>query len=388
MPLTPEAFRGKPQNKSPTTKQASSTKGDEDPGESMFPKLIVPPAVTAAAEFTKAAEAFLAAASIIHLAPHPLMLLGPFVPPAVTSAAEFTKAAEEFLAAASSIHITPHESMLQPIPELPARSHWTKEKDDYLKLHYHSLLAKEIADHVGMSYYQTVSRARRLKVANTLVTWSREETIFLLEHIQTEPLPWVAEQLGRTMAAVSLRPKQLGIFPGWSGHDDQVLLQNLGKRTNAEIGQMIRRPEYAVDKRVRFLKNDTSEFSRAGLSRLFESKGKEWIDGLIYLPVRPAEVNKRKWTSDEIEILREYYPKKGSIWCAAKLGMLAERIRHKAQSLGLHSNKVTPPWSAEDDAWLLANVHTLAREKCAKHLKRTVGAVSVRASVLGAFKLA
>lgn len=349
MPLSPQALHGKPQDKSATTKHVLATKSDEDPDEKI--------------------------------------LLEPFVPPAVTSAKVFRKAAESFLNAASSFHLAPHESLLKPVPDLPPRSRWTKEKDDYLKQHYHSQPVEQIADHVGMSYYQTTNRARRLKVANTLVTWTREETIFLLEHLQTDPLPWVAEQLGRTMAAVSLRPKQLGIFPGWTGHDDQLLLQNLGKKTNAEIGKLINRPEYAVDKRVRFLKNETSEFSRAGLSRLFESKGKEWVDGLIYLPVRPAEVNKRKWTSAEIEILREYYPKKGSIWCAAKLGMLAERIRHKAQSLGLHSNKVTTPWSAEDDAWLLANVHTLAREKCAKHLNRTVGAVSVRASVLGAFKL-
>lgn len=350
MPLTPQALHGKPQNKSVTTKQASSQNLDEDLDETMLPE--------------------------------------PFVPPAVTSAAEFRKAVGSFLAFASNINIAPLESMLLPIPDLPPRARWTQEKDDYLKQHYHSQPVEQIADQVGMTYYQTTSRARRLKVANTLVTWTREETIFLLEHIQTEPLPWVAEQLGRTMAAVSLRPKQLGIFPGWTGHDDQLLLRNLGKKTNAEIGKLINRPEYAVDKRVRFLKNETSEFSRAGLSRLFESKGKEWVDGLVYLPVRPAEINKRKWTSAEIEILREYYPKKGSIWCAAKLGMLAERIRHKAQSLGLHSNKVTKPWNAEDDAWLLANVHTLAREKCAKHLKRSVGAVSVRASVLGAFKIA
>lgn len=350
MPLTPQALHGKPLTKSATPKQTSSSKGAENPDEAI--------------------------------------LLEPFVPPAVTAALEFRRAAEAFLTDASSLQLAPHESMLAPVPDLPPRSRWTKEKDEYLMKHYRTQSVEEIAEHVGMSYYQTTSRARRLKVASTLVTWTREETIFLLEHIQTEPLQWVAKQLGRTMAAVSLRPKQLGIFPGWTGHDDQLLLQNLGKKTNAQIGELINRPEYAVDKRVRFLKNETSEFSRAGLSRLFKSKGKEWVDGLIYLPVRPAEVNKRKWTTAEIEILKEYYPKKGSIWCAAKLGMLAERIRHKAQSLGLHSNKVTTPWSAEDDSWLLANVHSLAREKCAKHLKRTVGAVSVRASVLGAFKIA
>lgn len=350
MPLSPRALPGKVQSEPVPSKHSSSIKSPKDLDETMQ--------------------------------------LEPFVPPAITSAAQFRKAADAFLVAAQDLHITPHETMLLPVPELPERIRWTKEKDEYLMRHYHSLSVEAIADHVGMSYYQTTGRARRLKVANTLVAWTREETIFLLEHIQTEPLPWVAERLGRTMASVSLRPKQLGIFPGWTGHDDQLLLRNFGKKTNAEIGKLINRPEYAVDKRVRFLMNDTSEFSRAGLTRLFESKGKEWVDGLIYLPVRPAEVNKRKWTSAEVEILKEYYPKKGAIWCGAKLRMLAQRVRHKAQSLGLHSNKVITPWSAEDEAWLLANVHTLPREKCAKHLKRSVGAVSVRASVLGAFKIA
>lgn len=301
----------------------------------------------------------------------------------VTAGIEFTQALELFKTWTSNLRVSGPD---ERIPTLPAPTRWTRSKDEYLIEHYHKLSVAEIAETLGMSYYQTTSRARRLNVSYRLSSWSREETIFLLEHIQTEPLPWVAEQLGRTMAAVSLRPKQLGIFPGWTGHDDQVLLQNLGKLTHEQIGKLIDRPAYAIDKRERFLRNEEFEFSRAGLSRLFASKGQEWVDGLIYLPVRPAQVGKRKWTKSEIEFLKKHYPKKGSIWCAAKLGIVAEKVRHKAQVLGVNSERAIVPWTAEDDQWLLDNVHKLDRLECARMLNRTKGAVSVRASVLGAFK--
>lgn len=335
---------------------------------------------------TKAASAPAPANAPSRVAQDDVLTLEPFISPDKTTTIELGKSAASFNQEADSLYLTPIEELLTPLPTPSRRVKWTPSKDAYLKKHYHTKPVAEIAEAVGMSYYQTTSRARRLKISNTLSSWSREETIFLLEHIQTDPLPWVAKQLGRTMAAVSLRPKQLGIFPGWTGHDDQVLLQNIDKLSHQEIGKLISRPAYAVDKRIRFLTNHDFEFSRSGLSRLFAAKGKEWVDGLIYLPVRPAEVGKRKWSKSEIEFLKANYPKKGSIWCAAQLGMTAERIRHKAQTLGVKSAKITKTWTAEEDQWLLDNVHILDRMKCARHLKRTKSAVSVRASVLGAFK--
>lgn len=308
----------------------------------------------------------------------------PFETSESATATLLTDSASRFDEEASSLHLTPIEELLAPPPV--QRATWTRSKDAYLKKHYHIKSVAEIAEAVGMTYYQTTSRARRLKVSNTLSSWSREETIFLLEHIQTDPLTWVAEQLGRSMSAVSLRPKQLGIFPGWSGQDDQVLLQNIDKLTHAEIGKLINRPAYAVGKRLRFLTDHEFDFSRLGLIRLFEAKGREWVDGLIYLPVRPAEVGKTKWTEEQITLLQKHYPTKGSIWCAAKLAMSPERVRHKAQTMGIKKTTVARSWTAEEDKWLLENVLKLDRMECARHLKRTKGAVSVRASVLGAFK--
>ncbi|MDM1715101.1 hypothetical protein HX137_31255 [Pseudomonas sp. 165] len=308
----------------------------------------------------------------------------PFENSESATATLLTDSASRFEQKAGSLHLTSIEEILAPPPI--QRATWTRSKDAYLKKHYHIKSVAEIAEAVGMTYYQTTSRARRLKISNTLSSWSREETIFLLEHIQTDPLTWVAEQLGRTMSAVSLRPKQLGIFPGWSGHDDQVLLQNIDTLTHAEIGKLINRPAYAVGKRLRFLTDHDFEFSRLGLIRLFEAKGREWVDGLIYLPVRPAEVGKTKWTEKQIAYLQKHYPTKGSIYCAAKLAMSPERVRHKAQTMGIKKTTVARPWTAEEDKWLLENVLKLDRMECARHLKRTKGAVSVRASVLGAFK--
>lgn len=303
--------------------------------------------------------------------------------PKSASVHDLSKAVEHFEAEAATLQLPKLETKIGE-RSLPSGL-WTKEMDAYLKDRYHKDLGKNIAAKLGVTYYQTTRRARELGISIPTASWSRDETIFLLEHLQTEPLTWVAEQLGRTMAAVSLRPKQLGIFPGWTRRDDKILLKEI-KLGREFVGKLINRPAYAVEKRERFLTNHTGEFSKAKIEKLFEAKGKKWIDGLIYLPVRPTEVGKERWTEDHLAFLRKNYPIHGSTWCAEQLGVTGKRVRHKAISLGLTLINGPSPWSAEDDRWLFDNVLRLSREECAEHLNRTVAAVSVRASIIGAFK--
>lgn len=259
---------------------------------------------------------------------------------------------------------------------------WTAEMDQYLEQHYRNETAKTIAVAVGVTVHQVSRRAEYLGLRTRQPTWTKIETIFLLENIQTEPLKWIGVQLGRSLAAVSLRPKQLGLFPGWSRKDDNALLKHRHNMSYAQIGKLIRRPAYAVEHRTRFLTDDGYDFSRAGLERLFGARGRAWLDGLIYLPLREASENVHRWSEADKEFLRKNYSTKGGQWCADHLGVTPQKVRRKALVLGLSAQSKGRPWTSEEQQWLRANINNLSRQACAKKLGRSTIAVSVKASEL------
>lgn len=268
--------------------------------------------------------------------------------------------------------------------ELPPDD-WTPAMDAYLRDNYHKIIVKEIASTLGVSHNQAAHRARKLGLGTPQPSWTREETIYLLENIQSQSLADIAKHLGRTTPAVNLRPKQLGIFPGWTAADDKVLLKMRGEISFEAIGRMINRPAYAVERRMRFLTDDAFEFSAKGIRRLFAEKGKHWIRGLIYLKVRKAHAEKHQWTEAEKDFVRNNFPSKGAVWCGKELGIPTNSVRHKAAALGVVNEKPTRPWTSEEEDWLRENVLVLDRKTCAEYLNRSVAAVSVRASVIGAF---
>lgn len=259
---------------------------------------------------------------------------------------------------------------------------WTAEMDQHLRQNYRSEPAKSIAETIGVTVHQVSRRADYLGLRTKQPTWTREETVFLLEYIQTEPMRWIAEQLGRSLPAVSLRPKQLGIFPGWTRKDDSTLLKHRKTRSFAQIGKLIRRPAYAVEHRVRFLTDDEFDFSRAGLERLFVSRGRAWLDGLIYLPVREASENVHRWSEADKEFLRKNYTTMGGPLCADHLGVTPSKVRRKALVLGLSAGSKGRQWTSVEEEWLRKNINKLTRQACAKKLGRSTMAVSVKASAL------
>lgn len=52
----------------------------------------------------------------------------------------------------------------------------------------------------------------------------------------------------------------------------------------------------------------------------------------------------RKWTKEEIEFLKEHYPKKGKKWCMEQLNISEGAVRQKAANLGLQARGVSEAW--------------------------------------------
>ena len=48
---------------------------------------------------------------------------------------------------------------------------------------------------------------------------------------------------------------------------------------------------------------------------------------------------RRDWTEEEINFLREFYPKQGRKYCGEKLNRSIESVRRKAESLGIKLEK-------------------------------------------------
>jgi hypothetical protein len=98
-------------------------------------------------------------------------------------------------------------------------------------------------------------------------------------------------------------------------------------------------------------------------------------------------MSKRRWfwTAERDQLLRDHYDSQTETITrlARCLGFPRFAVRSRAMALGLARTKELA-WSAEDQAYVLANWHRLAVVTMAKHLGRTKTAVALKAKRLGA----
>jgi len=55
------------------------------------------------------------------------------------------------------------------------------------------------------------------------------------------------------------------------------------------------------------------------------------------LSLEANKTKKDRWTKEENNILKEFYPNKGVIWCSNKLNKSLYQVKHKVRYLGLHT---------------------------------------------------
>ena len=98
-------------------------------------------------------------------------------------------------------------------------------------------------------------------------------------------------------------------------------------------------------------------------------------------------IRKQVWSEKELEILYKYYPDEGSQIIKRLPNKTVSQIASKAQTLKIKSNSSLCPrnnkWSPEEDE-IIREFYPYEGKLCASHLdKRGEGAVQQRAALLG-----
>lgn len=90
----------------------------------------------------------------------------------------------------------------------------------------------------------------------------------------------------------------------------------------------------------------------------------------------------RKWTQDEIGVLKEHYPTKGSKYCSELLGRSRNAVKKTAGFLGIDTC-INRQWSKKEDETLQQCYVKYGAEYCVGLLDRTCGAIYERVKILG-----
>lgn len=89
----------------------------------------------------------------------------------------------------------------------------------------------------------------------------------------------------------------------------------------------------------------------------------------------------KRWTEEEIKILKRHYRKRGANYVAKFVEHSPDTIMNKARELELRTGKFRP-WQKWEDNYLLRNYHIKKNSSIAKTLKRTIRSVHHRAEFL------
>lgn len=95
----------------------------------------------------------------------------------------------------------------------PAPRRFTEAEDGYLRAHYRSSSAGDIARHLDRGIHQVRKRAGKLGIAVPIKGWSEAEDGIIRAAWGKRMLADVARELGRCNATVSERAKRLGCHP-------------------------------------------------------------------------------------------------------------------------------------------------------------------------------
>jgi len=247
-------------------------------------------------------------------------------------------------------------------PPNPGRSsrylRWTKEEDNILRTYYPKRGSRYTAEMLGRSITSVQHRALKLGIpGNGVRVWTEMEVRYLRSRYPQTPVSRICRTLHRSEQSVRGQINRLGlgaVAPApWTEGEIAYLRAHYGKVKVAELAEELGRSTDAVEIKA----------GKLGLSRknvqLTEEDVRYVLDNLGTIPYTRM---------------------------AAKLGVDVKKLMRLAARHGYKARGSCRAWSEEDDAYLRASYGSTSRKAIAEHLGRTVGAVGVRAGMLGLTK--
>ncbi|HVZ40296.1 MAG TPA: hypothetical protein VHI13_13535 [Candidatus Kapabacteria bacterium] len=251
---------------------------------------------------------------------------------------------------------------------------WTPAEDAFLRKHYPTMRAMDIAKHLGRSAQSIQYRTRKLGIPATAaytareVHWTAHDESMVRKLYGRIPMNELSKRLGRTEKAIQGRAGLLGLslrtankaLPQlWTTAEDEELRRLYKSQlTNHEIARKLGRPYGSVCHRAQ----------QFGLKK-----------------ERPERV---EWTAEEDRQLRKLHKTFAPTEIAKRLGRKHHVVRARLYKLGILVRRTAKPpiWTTKEDRLLakLYGRHPVA--EIAERLGRSMNAVKSRAARKGVAK--
>ncbi len=247
-------------------------------------------------------------------------------------------------------------------PQNPGRSsrylRWTKEEDAILRAHYSKRGSRYTAEILGRSVTSVQHRALKLEIpGNGVRVWTEMEIRYLRSRYPNTSVARICRTLHRSEQSVRGQINRLGLgatAPApWTDGEIAYLRSHYGRVKVAELADELGRSPDAVEIKA----------GKLGLSR-----------------------KNVKLTDGDREYVLQNLGKIPYTKMAAKLGVDVKKLMRLAAKHGYHARGTCRPWTVEEDEFLRQKYGAMARKAIAEQLGRTVGAVGVRAGMLGLTK--
>lgn len=185
-----------------------------------------------------------------------------------------------------------------------------------------------------------------LRVAPRKGAWTSSDDWQLRQAWGAVELRLLAPMLGRPASEVRRRANELRERRSqgeWSRSELQLLKKLYGTRSDAdlEVSLMRSRGEItAAAKRLCLAKDKRFQAAQAEKARVRSSSELSRREGAPVTPAAGAGPRKRssmpRWTTAEVELLRELYPDEDNLTVARALGRSVTSVANKAYQLGIH----------------------------------------------------
>lgn len=247
-------------------------------------------------------------------------------------------------------------------PPAPGRSsrylRWTKEEDTTLRTHYSKRGSRYTAELLGRSVTSVQHRALKLGIpGNGVRVWTEMEIRYLRSRYPTTPVSRICRTLHRSEQSVRGQINRLGLgTPAptpWTEGEISYLRAHYGRVKVAELAEELGRSADAVEIKA----------GKLGLSR-----------------------RNVKLTDQDIQYVLDNLGKIPYTKMAARLGVDVKKLMRLAAKHGFQARGSCRPWTEREDRFLRDNYGSMPRREIAESMERTVGAIGVRAGMLGLTK--
>ena len=299
---------------------------------------------------------------------------------------------------------------------------WSKEELAYLEKHYARKSIEEMAGELDRTPFSIKLKGSRMGLGKYVVTKGPNERQkrYIREHLGKIPYTIMSQKLGISVYNISKYASSIGVSirptsRRWTPEDEEQLRQLWGTMLRSEVARELNRTLEAVSLRARQLGLTKSHRTHSkkikwstkedqiirkhyidwGKKKVAERLGRTEIAVVHRAGQLGATRTIKAWTEEEITELRRLYGTMPYRNIAERLERTVSQVEHKALQLGL---QLTPEqqeqlktffpghWTPEEKALLKELIGTMPVREIAVKLGRSYNSVRSKTTKLGLLK--